>query len=83
MRVEKDIPLGQIEIDRMPIGPRTLHYACLIQEQSRHLFPAIKVAKRADGRFEIRDGRHRWLAHKLAGEKVIKAKFSEECLHVR
>jgi ParB-like chromosome segregation protein Spo0J len=81
MRIKKDIPLDQIDIDRMALCPTTIRYAVIIQSQSRHVFPAIKVARKSNGRYEIRDGRHRWAAHKLAGEKMILAKFSQECLH--
>ena len=74
IRVEEYIDIGRIKIDRLPIGPTTLKYAKAIENGAD--FPAIKVAKRPDGLFEIRDGRHRWLAHKLCGRKAIKVKYS-------
>lgn len=80
MRVKKNIDLNLIEIDRLPLDEKTLLFAQIIQTEGRDNFPAIKIAKKSDGRFEIRDGRHRWLAHKLTGQSKILAKFSEETL---
>lgn len=81
-RVEKEIPVSLIEMDRIPLDSKTFEFAYALSGLSsggllKADFPAIKVAKRPDGRYEIRDGRHRWTAHKLVGRKTIKAKFSE------
>lgn len=73
MRVIKEIPVGQIKINRTPIEPRTLRYALAMQDGSE--FPPIKVAKTNCG-YEIRDGRHRCTASKLIGKEMILAKFS-------
>lgn len=80
MRIKQDIDLNLVKIDRLPLDKKTLKYALSIQKSGRRNFPPIKVAKTKNGRFEIRDGRHRWLAHKLAGETKILAKFSEDYL---
>lgn len=53
---------------------RPMEYARLIHEGVR--FPAIKVALRPDGTYEIRDGRHRWAAGQLAGRDTILVRHS-------
>lgn len=78
MRLKKEIKLDLIKMDRLAINPKALKYATLINEGVQ--FPPIKVAFCKDGRFEIRDGRHRYTAHKLLGRKKILAKFSTKRL---
>lgn len=78
MRIEKEIPIELIQMDRWRLRPKAFKYAKLMECGVE--FPPIKVARRANGLFEIRDGRHRMTAHKLLGKKVILAKFSEEAL---
>lgn len=75
MRVKKEIPMNLINMDRIPLDRKTLRFTYAMQAMAE--FPAIKVAKRQDGRYEIRDGRHRWVAHKLLGREKILAKFSD------
>jgi uncharacterized ParB-like nuclease family protein len=79
MRVKQEIPVSLVNMDRIPLDRKTLRFTYAMQAMAE--FPAIKVAKRADGRYEIRDGRHRWTAHKLLGREKILAKFSTEVLH--
>ena len=74
-RVHATILVGQIIMDRIPLDPTTLKYANLIKNGVD--FPAIKVQWLAPGRFMIKDGRHRWAAHRLAGCKRIKVKYGE------
>lgn len=81
MRVEQEISVHLIDIDRIPLDKKTLGFANALAGISscglvKAKFPAIKVAKLRYGRYEIRDGRHRWAAHKLLGQKKILAKFS-------
>lgn len=78
MRVERLINISNIKIRRMPINEITFRYAKDLENGS--IFPAIKVAKRMDGTFEIRDGRHRLLAHKLTGRRKILARYSKRIL---
>jgi hypothetical protein len=78
VRVETEVPLGRVLIDRVPLDERTLRYANLMAQGV--VFPAIKCALRPDGMLEIRDGRHRHTAAKLAGRKTILAKYSIEPL---
>ena len=66
MRVEKEIPIKDIMIDRIPLEPKSFEYAKALEKGN--IFPAIKVTKKSNGLFEIRDGRHRWLVHKLIGK---------------
>lgn len=84
-RVKEYIPLSLIDMDRIPMDEKSLEFAIALRGYAsaglvKAEFPAIKVAKKRNGRYAIRDGRHRWLAHKLAGEKKILAKFSTEPL---
>lgn len=74
-RVRAEVPLGHILMDRIPLDPTTLKYAKLIEKSVD--FPAIKVQWLAPGRLLIKDGRHRWTAHKLAGKKTIKVKYGK------
>lgn len=76
MRIKEDIDLDLIDMDRIPLDEKSLNFAILLRQRGRNTFPAIKLAKKSNGRFSIRDGRHRWLAHKLNGESKIYAKFS-------
>ena len=78
MRVKKEIPVKLIQIDRIPLDNKTLEYATKLKDGT--VFPAIKVAKLDNGLFEIRDGRHRLIAHKLCGIENIFAKFSTKTL---
>lgn len=78
MRVEKEVYLSNIKMDRIPLSEKTYNYATLMKEGV--VFPPIKLARRRDGEFEIRDGRHRWTARKLLGYKKILSKFSKKFL---
>jgi hypothetical protein len=78
-RVERRIKVDLINIDRHPIDPATFKLAEFIKYQlpkrAGHL-PAIHVARLADGRFKLLDGRHRVTAYKLLGRKTILARYS-------
>lgn len=80
MRVEKEIPIGSIRMDRFPMNPSTLSLIDYLRKGGT--VPAIKVAKHPDGGFEIRDGRHRMLANMMLGKSTINAKFSTTALKV-
>lgn len=73
-RIEAEIPLSLVVMDRLPVGRATFEYAVLMDRGIE--FPAIRLARRSDGRFQIRDGRHRYLAAKLIGRNSILARFS-------
>lgn len=74
MRIEKEIDILSIKIDRYPMNPTTLNLIHYLD--CGGTVPAIKVAKLKQGGFIIRDGRHRVLAYKLLGRKKILARFS-------
>lgn len=78
MRLIKYIDISQIIIDHYPMNPSTLALIEYLVIGGK--IPPIKVAKLQNGRFLIKDGRHRVLAYKLLGIKKIKAKFSEKSL---
>jgi ParB-like chromosome segregation protein Spo0J len=78
-RLEHEVPFDLIHMDRVPwLQDKTLEYARLIREGVR--FPAIRVALRLDGTYEIRDGRHRWAAGQLAGRDTIPVRHSTQPL---
>lgn len=76
MRVERLIPVAQIVWDRLPLNPSTLDLVRYLDAGGA--VPAIKVRALLDGRYEIRDGRHRLLAHKLLGRTHILAKWGAD-----
>lgn len=78
MKITKEIPVHLIKIDRFPLEKKSLDYANLMLKGVK--FPPIKVAKDKNGSFQIRDGRHRWLATKLIGKTKILAKYNNKCL---
>lgn len=74
MRVTKYIPVSQIDMDRYPMNPSTLSLIDYIREGNE--VNAIEVSSLSNGRFRIKDGRHRVLAHKMLGLTKIKANYS-------
>ncbi len=78
MRITKNIAIGEIDIDRYPHDSKTLSYAAALQAGFK--FPPIKVFPTLHGRFQIKDGRHRLLAHKMCGKQFIQAKFAQVAL---
>lgn len=75
MRVIREIPVHAIRLDRMPVDSKTLMYAIAMVRGDK--FPPVKVAMRASGGFEIRDGRHRVTAARLTERGRIAAYFSD------
>ena len=74
MRIIDFINISLIKMDRYPLNEKTLD---LIKHLERGgSVPPIKIARLKDGRFIIRDGRHRITAFKLMGRKRIKSKYS-------
>lgn len=80
MRVEKYIDISHIVIDHLPMNPSTLKLIDYLRKGG--VVPAIKVATLPDGRYLIRDGRHRILAFKLLGRKKIKARYSKKLIQL-
>lgn len=78
MRIIKYIDISQIIIDHYPMNPSTLALIEYLVVGGK--IPPIKVTRLQNGRFQIRNGRHRILAYKLLGLKKIQAKFSEKPL---
>lgn len=73
-RITAFIPIGQIVVDRLPLNPRTLKLISFLSNGGE--VPAIHVQSRGNGKYLICDGRHRLLAMKLMGHRMIKARFS-------
>jgi ParB-like chromosome segregation protein Spo0J len=76
MRIEKEIYIQHIVIDHLPMNPSTLNLIDHLRNGGK--IPAIKVARLPDGKYLIRDGRHRLLAYLLLGRKKIKARYSNK-----
>ena len=77
MRTIDYIDLAKIEMrGKYPFDERVLHYANLMKQGE--VFPPIKVKNIGKGKFRIKDGRHRYLANKLVGNKKIKCMFFKE-----
>ncbi len=72
MRIIKEIPIHNIKVDRFSISPETLSLVDFIRSGGE--VPAIKIQK-LDGRYILKDGRHRITAYKLLGIKTIKCKL--------
>ncbi len=77
-RVIKMVDISRIEVDRYPMNPSTLSLIRYLESGGE--VPPIKLAKLNNGKFQIRDGRHRLLANKLLGNRYILARYSERCL---
>lgn len=75
-RTISPVDISLIAIDRMPIGPVALLYA--IEMHNGSMFPPVKLQRGAHGRFILKDGRHRFVAHKLLGRKMISATYSNK-----
>ena len=72
-RVTELVQVDRILVDRYPDRQAsTRKYA--LDMQAGDEFPAIKLALRPDGLFEIRDGRHRLAAALSIGRREIKAR---------
>ena len=74
MKIIKKLNLSSISIDRLPLTKRTLDLANHIVKGGT--VPPIHVMRQVD-LYRILDGRHRFLAHKLAGKQQILVKYSE------
>ena len=73
MRTLGLVDLRQIDIDRLPLDEKTLCFANALMGGA--IFPPIKLHPRVGGRWRIKDGRHRWLAHRMLKRWKIKASF--------
>jgi ParB-like chromosome segregation protein Spo0J len=71
MRVYKTLPLSAIQIDRLPFK-RVLDFVAFLQAGG--VTRPIKVMRWSGG-YRIRDGRHRYMAHKLLGRTEINCVF--------
>lgn len=74
MRVTRLIPIDQIVMDKWPLNRSTLSLVKHI-ERVGNLPRPIKVQNLYNGKFKIKNGRHRVTALKLLGYKSIEAKF--------
>lgn len=73
MRVVRAIPVTQVVYDRLPLNPTGLATTQALADGVE--MPPIHVEVLPNGRYKVRDGRHRLLAHKLLGKTHILARF--------
>ena len=74
MRITKEVNINLIDIDRMPFDLKLLEYANEVLKGV--IFPPIKLQRIKNGRFKIKDGRHRFLAHRINRKQTILEKYS-------
>jgi len=75
MRRDEFIYVALIKMDRYPMNLSTLRLIDYLRKGGK--VPAIKVAKLQNGKYIIRDGRHRVLAYKMLEIPKIRARFSD------
>lgn len=73
MRVIAKVDIKDIQYDKLPSTES-------VKDLCRHIrfggtIPPVKLTVLDNGKFKLKDGRHRILAHKLLGLNQIKAKF--------
>ncbi len=61
-------------VDRVKVNKKVFKYAKALEDGD--VFPPIKIALRQDGKFHLKDGRHRISASLLCGRETIRAKYS-------
>ena len=74
MQIES-IPVALIDSTNIPINKKALIFA-LEMKVGNSIFPPVKVERTSNGRFKLRDGRHRLAAHKLLERGTIRARVS-------
>ncbi len=74
MRIEREVNINLIDIDRIPLSNRTLQYANCMERGD--MFPPIHLQSLVNGRFRLLDGRHRFVANKLLDKIKILSRFS-------
>lgn len=75
MPLIKQIPISQIIVDKLPINLSTLSLIDYIRDNPNIILPPIKVQIVADGKYKLKDGRHRYLAFKMLEIPIINAKI--------
>ena len=81
MREIKFIDISNLYSERpLPLNPETLELAMKIKLGLLNIsaLPPISVVQKLTGMYQIKDGRHRFLAFKLNGIEKIKARVSKE-----
>ena len=71
----KHVPLCLVDHGKLPLNPDGL--ATAIAMKNGVVMPPIKLERKSNGRYILKDGRHRFLAHKLNGKKTIWANVHE------
>lgn len=74
-RVRRLLPLSCLECDRIPFG-RVLELVRFLEGGGK--VPPIRVMLAPQGRWRVKDGRHRYAAFKLLGIKLVEV---EHALH--
>lgn len=77
MPLTKQIPISQIVIDNLPINLKTLSLIDYIRNNPNIILPPITVQVIANGKYKLKDGRHRYLAFKMLEISMINAKIQD------
>jgi len=75
MQKIETVPVSLIDCNNLPINKKTLIFA-LEMKIGGVIFPPVKLERIASGRYKLRDGRHRFSAHKLLERNTIRAKVA-------
>lgn len=75
MKLIKQIPINQIVVDKLPINLSTLSLIDYIRNNPNIILPPITVQLLTDGKYKLKDGRHRYLAFKMLQIPNIIAKI--------
>lgn len=77
MPLTKQIPISQIVIDNLPINLKTLSLIDYIRNNPNIILPPITIQIIANGKYKLKDGRHRYLAFKMLEISMINAKVQD------
>jgi len=76
MKIVKKVSCSRVLCDKYPLNSKTFEMAEALKKGMQ--FKPIKVMKLSDGRYFIKDGRHRYVAHRLNDISDIEISFNPE-----
>ena len=75
MKQTKKIHISQIIVDKLPINLKTLSLIDYIRNYPNIILAPITVELLSDGKYKLKNGRHRYLAFKMLEIPLIIAKI--------